>query len=327
VFTRKAQGAKGLSGEAILARVAAIVEDAGSHVEPEEYASRYREKVRREVKAVLENGVSSWDDLIALACDAVAATPLRITACELLQKLGDKRAAPALLGLVAETDLEVRHAAIGALGGLKSKRGVLPLIEILLRHAKLETRLTAAWALGLVNDERACAPLLQVFRDLEEDEMLRIHAAIALGNGVCVCIVPDLVNVLQSDETPAIRGYAAHALGFIGDRSAYEPLVRALADPNEVLEVRCEAAEALGELCEKRAIPVFRALLRDPHPEIRFWCLYGLMNTAAPDVIPELIYIAETDEAVIPGWRSIRKEALDAVEHILHRACWPVDSE
>jgi HEAT repeat protein/cyclophilin family peptidyl-prolyl cis-trans isomerase len=61
---------------------------------------------------------------------------------------------------------------------------------------------------------------------------------------------PDLIRMLSDEEArirrrdPEVRQISAFALGLIGDKSAREPLVRALADPSPL--VQGSAAEALG---------------------------------------------------------------------------------
>jgi HEAT repeat protein len=88
--------------------------------------------------------VASWPDLVAIASDRSAGED-RATACWLLGRIGDKRAAGPLAAA--------------------------------LRDADAGTRMAAAYALGLLGDPRATGPLLAALADTSEDPRVRGHAA------------------------------------------------------------------------------------------------------------------------------------------------------
>ena len=60
--------------------------------------------------------------------------------------------------------------------------------------------------------------------------------------------------------------------------------------------------------------------LRDPSPQVRFWAVFSLGQLADMEVIPELERIVIEDDAVAPGWWSLKKEARDAIQSIRGRA-------
>ncbi len=79
--------------------------------------------------------------------------------------------------------------------------------------------------------------------------------------------VDGLIKVLQTGAHPESREEAAEALGEIRDPKAVDPLIGALKDRDH--EVREEAAEALGKIGDRRAAEPLNALLGDPDPKVR----------------------------------------------------------
>ena len=96
-----------------------------------------------------------------------------------------------------------------------------------------------------------------------------------------------------------------------------DALLQTLADRQEDPDVRAHAAEALGHMADRlgaREGDVLAALLRsltDPSAYVRFWSAFALGNLGDPRAIPALERLAERDTQSVPGWWSIRKEALD----------------
>lgn len=74
---------------------------------------------------------------------------------------------------------------------------------------------------------------------------LQRNAAIALGNTRNPSAVPPLVNALQHDQKPLVRGSAAWALGRIGTDEAKTALTEALSEEQDQ-SVRAEIEAALG---------------------------------------------------------------------------------
>lgn len=73
------------------------------------------------------------------------------------------------------------------------------------------------------------------------------------------------------------RTGAVYALGFI----RYKPSVTVLADilenPDEVLDLRCHAAESLGNLQYSQSISSLERILKSDEPKsLKRWCIYAL---------------------------------------------------
>lgn len=78
--------------------------------------------------------------------------------------------------------------------------------------------------------------------------------------------VDGLIEALNFADDPNIRLDAASALGQIGDSRAVKPLIAALDDQQEVIEM---AALALGEMGDPRAVESLTETLNHENWEIR----------------------------------------------------------
>ena len=109
------------------------------------------------------------------------------------------------------------------------------------------------------------------------------------------------------------RAAAAYVLGFSGESSVADALAQRLADPDESVVVRAHAAEALGHLLQYQ--PVLAGIrtkivagLREPEPEIRFWCAFAAGVLDLQESRPQLERL-RGDEAHVEGWWTIGAEA------------------
>jgi len=231
---------------------------------------------------------------------------IRAEAAKALGKIGDARTiAPLVAALQKETDWEVRES-IGEALARTDKLAVEPLITAL-RHPRVEVRTQTTQILGRIGDVRSVELLIEVPQDKEPE--LRAQAVRALGEvGDLQAIAPLLdalkgrdesgrrhaaealaeigepaVDILKTELTnthSSVRKHAAAALGIIGLPQAVRALgkirdkraVRALisAQKDDVVEVRREAAEALGRIGRVDSIePLTRALRKDEALEVR----------------------------------------------------------
>ncbi len=81
-------------------------------------------------------------------------------------------------------------------------------------------------------------------------------------------------------EFPAVRRQAAETLGRLGDRTAVPRLVETLGDPEP--SVRREVAKALGQLKDRRAVPGLIDALGDSDMNVRFFAAYALGEIRDP---------------------------------------------
>lgn len=234
----------------------------------------------------------------------------RAFAAELLGRVGNAQAVPALLDVVAATrteDADVREIALRALARIGDPRAVGPLVEalkhsevwlvpriadILTRHGALSiapmiafledparhpARAWAASILGEVGAARAFPALVRALNDLDDE--VRAKSASALGRIGDGRAVGYLLDHLLSDPAPFVRARIAQALGQFDEPEVVERLVRALGDP--AWWVRMRSVEALEQVGAQAEGPLLLAL-DDTDPEIRIRAAVALERLGVP---------------------------------------------
>jgi HEAT repeat protein len=234
----------------------------------------------------------------------------RAFAAELLGRVGNASAVPALLETVQNTrteDADVREIALRALARIADPRAVAPLVEalrnaevwlaprmadILTRHGEhvvqpmisfLEeggrhhARAWAANILGDVHAHRAFPVLVRSLGDLEDE--VRAKSAYALGRLGDRRATPYLLEHLLTDPAPFVRARIAGALGQFDDPEVIERLVRSLGDP--AWWVRMRSVEALEQIGDQAEGPLLVAL-DDPDPELRIRSAVALERLGVP---------------------------------------------
>jgi HEAT repeat protein len=109
------------------------------------------------------------------------------------------------------------------------------------------------------------------------------------------------------------RAAAAYVLGFSGESGVADTLAQRLADPDECVVVRAHAAEALGHLLQHQPVLVgirtkIVSGLRDPEPEVRFWCAFAAGVLDLQESRHQLERLRD-DETHVEGWWTIGAEA------------------
>lgn len=178
----------------------------------------------------------------------------------------------------------IRSLAIDIINHTKNKEMVEPLIKI--SEDKTEpfiVRSRATFALGRLGDKRAVEPLIKVFKEEKWD--LQCGAADSLGLLKDKRAVEPLLIALKSDKDRIVRGYAAVALGRIGDKRAFQPLIDTF---NKGEASRKMIIYGLGELGDKRALPLLTKVLKDRDREVRWSAASALGEIGNKDSIPIL---------------------------------------
>jgi HEAT repeat protein len=89
----------------------------------------------------------------------------------------------------------------------------------------------------------------------------------------------------------------------------------------ELPGIRGQAAESLGMLEYKKALPQLLKALEDSEIEVRFWAAFALGQIGDHTSIPHLQRLAAKDKSTLRGWWSVAKEAKDAIANINSNYC------
>jgi len=225
-------------------------------------------------KALGEIGKPAVEVLIAALTDP--SPDVRMNAAKALGEIKDERAIDPLIAAMNDSDLSVRRYAstafgkigkstplpgnltedlksqdpakraevIRALGDMKDKRAVEPLISAL-KDESWQVRRNAAMALGEIKDARAVEPLIAALRD----DVVEVRESVPFGLAkIGEPALGPLIGALK-DQNKDVRGNAAMALLIMKDYRAVEPLIATLRDPDNY--VRHRASSALSHITGK----------------------------------------------------------------------------
>jgi HEAT repeat protein len=192
-------------------------------------------------------------------------------AAETIARIG--RGSDELLALLTNANWRIRANAARALGGLKDRRAVEPLIALLSNTSEpWQVRGNAALALELIGDARAVPPLIAALQEPNSD--VRRAAVTALGLLKDPCNFQLFVKMLNAPE-PEIRRGAIIGIEQIGGAAALEPLsMVALHDEDPT--VRASATSVLAWIKDPRSVDTFLTALQDSNIDVRINAASGL---------------------------------------------------
>lgn len=255
----------------------------------------------------LRKGLASNQSAICLSCTEVIGS----------FGAGGGAAVPDLLALLPRTEVEVRLAALRALGavGTKDKSAIAELVKLV--DPKVEpqvgTQATITLAkldpLNRVVIEQGMPMLIERLGDANEN--VRRLAQEGLAQIGPKAVSPLTLKLIGGNDTQ--RRVAAEALATLGPRAerAIPDLTEALADTKA--PVRAAASEALGKIGAK-ALPVLVKQLTHPNENVRKAAADGLgvMGPAAAAAIPALKKVENSnDKRTVTG---AAKRALDRID-------------
>ena len=142
------------------------------------------------------------------------------------------------------------------------------------------------------------------------------EAAKAVWEDSDVRLERSLILTLKTGRRPFNRAAAAFAMQMVATPKTVRALESAVKNKSERPRVRGEAAEALAHHHRNRSHSVLLAGLTDSSKDVRFWCAFALGEMAEKRAIPLLKHLAATDRRIVMGFHSVAKEAADAIENI-----------
>jgi HEAT repeat protein len=199
---------------------------------------------------------------------------VRATAATSVIFLPATEAVTALAPLLNDKAEFVRKEAAYALGIVGSAEASAPLLRLLQREKNLEVRSAAVIALGQSGDPSAIEPLVQILRSRprENEEFIRRSAARSVGQiaqiirtGKRKVLTPQ--NFLPErfkDVGDAKVGNDARQFPFAA--RTVPVMTQVLQNKNEAADTRREAAFALGAIGDPASVAVLQANQNSPDP-------------------------------------------------------------
>lgn len=197
-----------------------------------------------------------------------------------------------------------RQGACRSLGSIGSKEAAM-LLAMALSDDLGEVRDVATWEMGGLKDKEALAWVSSVALFDQKEEMTRANSAKALGIARYVEAADQLAKACANDRSPVVRAEAAESLGALGNKDAVPALTARLKDSSG--EVRAAAAGALGMLKAKEALDALKVAAEDHHAEARAAALRALAATNPAEAVPILQGALKAKEA------GVRIAALDSL--------------
>ncbi len=195
---------------------------------------------------------------------------------------------------------ELQCSALLALGNNRDKTMIPFIGKILNNPLKDESiRAYAAIALGKIRDLEALPELKKAMNDKKNN--VRSSVAIAFGLINSSDVKDDLIQMLDKDKSPEVRGFAAISLAQLKDKSVY-PALSKLMKKNDYYTENM-AIIALGILGDEQAIPEIKELIEKKRKPLSYSSAIltlGLLKDKSS--VPMLMKIVEKDTADMVSW-------------------------
>jgi HEAT repeat protein len=222
-----------------------------------------------------------------------------------LGEIGDPKAAPVLMKLLKARDNYTRIEAVDALGRMRTREAVEPLMQ-LATDESTEPFLNkkAIEALGRIGDARAVPVLLRTLTKERKGISFYVESSFSLfqmGQPAADALLAVLENkddelsrwVQKNGINPASYAFkAAEILGDLREHRAEGALVQQLAfkheDPRIQAGVRARAADALARMRSAAAVRPLAALVSEPDAGLRREYTHALARLGGREALPAL---------------------------------------
>jgi len=219
---------------------------------------------------------------------------LRQRAVWVLGEIGNSEASPALLEMMSDEDMDIRRSVIEALGKVKAKDAVEPLITILKDEKQASIKEWVIEALGNIGDPKAVEALAECLNAKEEG--VQRSTIQALSKIKCTRSAELLLPLLNSKN---LANEAKEGLANLG-ASAVPVLINVLkTDPSisrtSIGEIFCL------RLKDPLAIDPLLFALKDEENIVREYAVGGLVNIGRTSIEPLITFLREEKETKARG--------------------------
>ncbi len=197
-------------------------------------------------------------------------------------------------------------------------RDQLAPLEPRLVHRDRHSRANAAYLFAKVGDRRGFDTLVGILNDYSDQRVVGVHPnCIRPSEGINteeqIAAALERCPRLLEIQITSDRYYAVHLLGKLRDPRALDVLIPLLDHD----EVGYNAAWALGEIGDQRAIPALISALANKDALVRVSAIGALENLKAAQALPELSALFDDTELPNAGERvTVGATARKAVEAI-----------
>lgn len=228
----------------------------------------------------------------------------------ILGKIGDKKAVPALLISLTDSNDQVRSWSADALSRIKDPSIVNHLVELLGRPPILigsrdipsvkvtgqntDLRWLILGILGEIGDPSTLKAITPWLKSADLD--LSIRAAKAIGMIGHPMAIPSLIEVIKSEDLP-LHVEAAEALGKIGGGEAVAALTQALSTKDQNMQMRI--IQALGETRGESTVPLLTDIMKDPQGGIEWVVALALGKLGDVSQVTQLLAALAHDNTLI----------------------------
>jgi len=221
---------------------------------------------------------------------------------EQLNRVGDERVEGLMIESLSSKDYQLRWAAANALGSMKSKAAIEPLVACL-GDERNEVQKAAAKALTNIGWRPKTENETILFGLMSENAGMVSE----LGKGVTDKVIGHLRN-----PSADVRRVAVESLGKIGEKRAAAAIVPLLEKEGEELNVRKAAVDALGKLGDAKAIPALEECLADWQLNTRAAAALEALDWKPKGKTSEVRYmLAKRDkEGLLADWKETNKALL-----------------
>ncbi len=169
---------------------------------------------------------------------------MRYNAARALGNIGDKKATPALIKLLGDNEWQVRFYSAQAIGKIGDKSAAKPLANILLTDSSEKVRFMAIESLDKIDGRAEYKAVLEAFSD--KSPRIRSYAVELSSNWMIKDATCEISHMLNSDRSSLVRASCAYVLGTDGNDAAIPVLIIALND--DYKNVRICAQESLEKI-------------------------------------------------------------------------------
>jgi HEAT repeat protein len=202
------------------------------------------------------------------------AIQVRVAAIDALAQLKADRAVPLLIRTTAAVDLDLKHAALSALGPF-AHSDVSSVLVAAAEADELSTRLAGIRALGSSREAQSVEKLRQIA--IGDVELAALTAAIDALEQSPVSLACEVL--LSLTLYPKCRDMCVAALSRL-DASRLDELAHGLK--HDMVDVRRATVEALSRHPDRRALQHLKSARHDPNPSVRQAATKSLALSLAP---------------------------------------------